>query len=289
MRAQIRHVTTYHYPQAASDSFNELRLQPAQIATQSLLGFQLYIDPDTAATSHTDYFGMTVHSFHVKRPHSTLRVETHAVVVTHAAPLPLPTLARTLEPYRNRFYDYLEPSERVPRGQWTATLEVPDMRDDDDLLEYLRVLNTRIRAGFTYAPGATGVGTTLIDFVAQRTGVCQDYAHLMLAVCREQRIPARYVSGYIYAGREFVGAGATHAWVECFIPNTDSSSSDSSSADSSDGVWLGFDPTNGVLQTEYHIVIGWGRDYNDVTPMKGSRRGGGAETLTVAVSVQVQQ
>lgn len=277
MRAQIKHITTYHYPQPASDSFNELRLQPVQTSTQSLLGFQLYIDPDTAATSHTDYFGMTVHSFHVRKPHSTLRVETHAVVVTHAAALPQPILARSLEPHRNSFYDYLEPTERVPRGNWTATLELPYLQDDENLLEYLRALNTCIRTGFTYAPGATGVGTTLAEFVAGRTGVCQDYAHLMLAVCREQRIPARYISGYIYAGREFVGAGATHAWVECFIPHDEG------------GVWLGFDPTNGVLQTEYHIVIGWGRDYNDVAPMKGSRRGGGAETLEVTVSVQVQQ
>ncbi len=274
MRAQIRHITEYRYPEPARDSFNELRLEPAQTATQSLLNFQLYVDPDASATTHTDYFGLQVHNFHVRQPHAHLRIETHAVVVTHPLPLPEPAPVSALEPHRAAMYEFLEPSKRVPKGAWLERFDLMPPRADGDLLAYLRHLNRHIHDHFEYAPGATRIGTTLDEFVGQGRGVCQDYAHLLIALCREARIPARYVSGYVYAGADLAGAGATHAWAELFVPGSG---------------WVGFDPTNGVEQTEFHIIIGAGRDYDDVAPLKGSRRGGGEETLEVTVSVRAAE
>ena len=274
VRAQIRHVTQYHYPESAADSFNEVRLQPAQTQYQSLLGFQLYLAPDAPATSHTDYFGTVVHSFHIRKAHRNLRVETAAVVVTHPRPFPNPVPASNLTAHRDELYEFLQPSKYAPRGDWTVQLEYPVLREDTELLKYLNGLNVHIKTRFTYESGVTEIGTPLEEFLQQRSGVCQDYAHLMIAACREQGIPARYVSGYVYAGSDFLGAGATHAWVDCFVPGSG---------------WVGFDPTNGVMQTENHIVIGAGRDYGDVPPLRGSRRGGGQEQLEVTVSVRSQQ
>jgi transglutaminase-like putative cysteine protease len=274
VRAQIRHITEYTYPQPAQDSFNELRLEPAQTATQSLLGFQLILEPDVPVTSHTDYFGLEVHSFQVRQPHTRLRIETHAVVVTHPLPVPQPVPVRDLEPYRAAMYEFIAPSARVPAGGWLERLGLRAPSDRDDLLEHLHTLNAHLHKQFQYAPGATRIGTSLDEFIHLERGVCQDYAHLLIALCREARIPARYVSGYVYAGRDFVGAGATHAWVEAFVPGTG---------------WVGFDPLNGVMQSEYHVIIGAGRDYNDVAPVRGSRRGGGEERLEVKVNVRAQE
>jgi transglutaminase-like putative cysteine protease len=274
VRAQIRHITDYHYPEPAADSFNEVRLQPAHDEYQRLLGFQLYLTPDAPATSHTDYFGTAVHSFHIRQAHTSLCVETAAVVVTHSRPFPNPLPASSLEVHRDKLYEFLQPSKHVPHGDWAAQLEYAALNEDTELVAYLNGLNAHIKARFTYESGVTEIGTPLEEFLRQGSGVCQDYAHLMIAVCREARIPARYVSGYVYAGGDFIGAGATHAWVDCFVPGSG---------------WVGFDPTNGVMQTENHIVIGAGRDYADVPPLRGSRRGGGREQLEVMVSVRSQQ
>jgi transglutaminase-like putative cysteine protease len=274
MRAQIRHVTEYHYPDPAFDSFNELRLQPAQTDHQSLLGFKLRLEPDVPFYTHTDYYGTVVHHFHLREPHTTLRIETSAIVVTHKKPTPRPVIASTLEAARTALYEYLVPSRHVPAGDWTARLEHPALRDDDDLLLYLTELNARFRQRFEYRSGATRIDTPLEEFLALGAGVCQDYAHLMIAVCRQQRIPSRYVSGYVYAGWDFLGSAATHAWVECYVPETG---------------WVGFDPTNDTLETESHIRIGGGRDYSDVPPMHGLRRGGGLERLGVEVMVSAQE
>jgi transglutaminase-like putative cysteine protease len=274
MRAQIRHVTEYHYPDPAFDSFNELRLQPAQTSFQSLLGFQIRLEPDVPFSTHTDYYGTTVHHVHIRDAHTALRVETNAIVVTHPRPQPRPVFASLLEASRAALYEYLVPSKHVPVGVWATRLEYRDLREDDELLEYLLGLNARIKSRFSYETGVTSIGTPLEDFVMQGAGVCQDFTHLMLAVCREQRIPARYVSGYVYAGRDFLGAAATHAWVECYVPESG---------------WVGFDPTNNVLTGEAHVRIGCGRDYDDVAPMRGVRRGGGVERLGVEVSVRAQE
>jgi transglutaminase-like putative cysteine protease len=273
VRAQIRHLTEYHYPQAASDSFNQVRLKPAHDHSQSLLSFRLEVQPAVQILESKDYFGTSVHHFHVLEAHQRLVIETNSLVVKHPKPFPSSTSALELAAHHTTLYEFLSPSQRVPLLP-PARLGYKALHPQDDLLEYLMGLNAHIRQRFAYQSGATDVHTPIETFLSQGAGVCQDFVHAMLAVCRSQGIPARYVSGYVYAGQEFLGAAATHAWLEAFIPATG---------------WVGFDPTNSVLETENHIKIGIGRDYDDVPPLHGLRRGGGLERLDVSVTVHAQQ
>jgi transglutaminase-like putative cysteine protease len=273
VRAQIKHLTEYHYPQAAWDSFNQVRLKPAQDDSQSLLSFRLEVQPNVAIQESKDYFGTSVHAFHVFEAHHHLAIESSSLVVKHPKPFPASAPASSLLPHRTALYEFLSQSQRVPLLD-PARLEYKNLGEHDDLLEYLLGLNAHIKQRFVYQSGTTTVHTPLEQFLDQGIGVCQDFVHVMLGVCRAVGIPARYVSGYIYAGQDFLGAAATHAWLEAFVPNTG---------------WIGLDPTNNVLETENHIKIGIGRDYDDIPPLHGLRRGGGLERLDVAVSVQTQQ
>jgi transglutaminase-like putative cysteine protease len=266
VRAQIRHLTEYHYPQAASDSFNQVRLKPAHDDAQSLLSFKLEVQPQVQILESKDYFGTTVHHFHLLEPHHHLSIEASSLVVKHPKPFPTSAPAWSLEQHRSALYEFLGASQRVPLLQPERIGYTP-LQPQDDLLEYLLRLNAHIKQHFAYQTGATDVHTPLEDFLAQGAGVCQDFVHLMLALCR-------YVSGYVYAGQDFLGAAATHAWLEAFVPSAG---------------WIGFDPTNNVLETENHIKIGIGRDYDDTPPLHGLRRGGGLERLDVAVTVHAQQ
>jgi transglutaminase-like putative cysteine protease len=266
-------LTEYVYPEPAWDSFNELRLQPADDAHQRLVSFELRLEPDMPVTTHHDYFGTQVHHFHARAPHLELRIETESLVDTRPGPLVAPTPAGALRQLRGD--EFLSASVRVPLDpDWAGLLGWAALSPDQDLVAYLDGLTTHLHGRFSYAPGATEVDTPLTDFVAAGRGVCQDYAHAMLGVCRQQGVPARYVSGYVYAGANYVGAEATHAWVEAWLP----------APDDRPGLWLGLDPTNDCRIGESHVKIGHGRDFSDVSPVRGLRRGGGRERLDVSVT-----
>lgn len=276
MLLTIEHLTEYHYSEVAYDSFNELHLQPADDYRQTLISFDLEVDPDTPMRSHLDYFGNSTHHFHLAHTHKVLWIGARSTVSTYMIPLPQPTYASVLPEMRHRFFEYLAPTKRVPLSQdWLDPLEVRPLLPDDELVSYLNYLTKHLQQLFTYQPNSTHVDTPLIDFVASRTGVCQDYAHAMLAVCREEGIPARYVSGYVHShptGDEtMIGAEGSHAWVEVFLPGSG---------------WVGYDPTNGCLINEAHVKVAVGRDYDDVPPLRGLRRGGGQDTLEVKVKVR---
>lgn len=295
MRAHILHTTDYRYPIDARDSFNELRLQPADDDRQTVLEFHLEVEayalalhrngnartsklvrlPDVSLQRRLDYFGTHVCYAHIRERHRHLRVQTRSVVITQPTPQPGRVEAAALVGFTRRLYEFVATSKRVPlETDWARTLDWYDLEPGMDLVEYLDGLTAHLHARFTYTPGATGVNTPLEVFVQSGRGVCQDYVHAMLGACRRVGIPARYVSGYLYAGQDFVGAEATHAWIECFVPGAG---------------WLGFDPTNDVRVGEKHVKIGHGRDYDDVPPIKGLRTGGGAETLGVEVQVDVEE
>jgi transglutaminase-like putative cysteine protease len=298
LRAHILHTTDYRYPLDARDSFNELRLQPADDDRQTVLEFKLEVEayavavnrpgndtpsrnarlvrlPDVTLERHLDYFGTQVQHVHVRERHRHLRVQTRSVVITQPTPQPGRVEAVSLIGFTRRQYEFMATSKRVPlETDWTQLLGWRPLEPDTDLVAYLDGLTAHLNARFTYAPGTTSVNTPLGTFVQSGLGVCQDYVHAMLGVCRRVGIPARYVSGYLYAGQDFVGAEATHAWLECFVPGAG---------------WLGFDPTNNVRVGESHIKIGHGRDYDDVPPIKGYRTGGGAESLGVEVQVDVEE
>lgn len=270
MRALIRHLTEYHYPREAWDSFNELRLEPASGARQELLSFELTVAPQGAVQRRLDYFGTAVHHVEVAAPHLGLRLETRSLVVTHP-PVPVPpTPHAALDNPQPEWLEFLLPSRRVPAGSdWPALFGWPPAQPHDDLPAYLDGLTRHLHARFRYTPGATRVDTPLLEFAGRGEGVCQDYAHAMIGVCRAVRIPARYVSGYVHAGTGSLGAEATHAWVEALVPGHG---------------WLGLDPTNASRAGAGHVKVGHGRDYDDVPPVRGLRRGGGRERLEVEVS-----
>jgi transglutaminase-like putative cysteine protease len=276
MLLTIEHLTEYRYPEPAFDSFNELHLQPADDYRQTSVSFDLELDPPTPLRSHLDYFGNATHHFHLANTHTVLRVRSVAKVSTYMIPLPQPTYAAVLPELRHRFFEYLAPTKRVPLNQdWLEAFGIRPLLPDDEIVSYLEYLTKHLKETLMYQPSATNVNTTLTDFAKTRMGVCQDYAHAMLAICRAEGIPARYVSGYVHSNptgdETMIGGEGSHAWIETFLPGSG---------------WVGYDPTNGCLINEAHVKIGVGRDYDDVPPFRGLRRGGGRETLNVSVKVR---
>lgn len=283
MRAHIAHTTIYHYPEDAWDSHNQIRLQPCEDDRQTVLGASLEVISITgngreeriATSSHRDYYGTVVHQANAEKAHRILQIQAISSVMTQAAPVLEAVNVAALEPSLERWNEFLVSTQRLDLSHdWLGLLGWHRPQAEENLVAYLSDLNRYLFSKFVYSPGSTSVNTPLEEFVRSGNGVCQDYAHAMLAVCRQARLPARYVSGYIDSGADFVGASATHAWVECLIPNVG---------------WVGFDPTNSILASESHVKIGHGRDYDDVPPIRGVRRGGGRETLGVNVSIEAEQ
>jgi transglutaminase-like putative cysteine protease len=266
----VYHLTEYFYPDAARDSFNELWLYPVDDHRQGLLEFRLQITPHAPARSRQDYFHNRVYSFHLHHPHTTLRVETQAKVLTFAIPEPRPVPVQALRSLQPRFFEFLAPTARIPlHHNWLELLGVRRPLPHENLHSYLLEVTEHLHRSFRYDATATELNTPLLQFVEGRAGVCQDYAQAMLAVLRSVGIPARYVSGYLATG---VGSQGSHAWVEAFVPGSG---------------WYGYDPTNNSTITEQYIKKAHGRDYDDCPPLKGLRRGGGQERLNVLVQVKV--
>lgn len=280
MYLTVKHVTEYHYSEPAWDSFNELRLLPADDYRQTLLEFSLDIEPKAEVRSHRDYYGNLMHHFHHPGEHRHLRIEANSSVVTYPIPEPYPVPATTLPDVRHRFFEFLAPTGRVPLHlNWFDVFGALPLDESDELSRYLLDMTRYLHGRFVYQGGSTEIDTPLTEFAKSSTGVCQDFAHAMLALCRSAGIPARYVSGYIHSspdGNEgsLVGAEASHAWLEAFLPGSG---------------WVGYDPTNGCIATEAHVKIGVGRDYDDVPPTRGLRRGGGEASLRVEVQVRRQE
>ena len=272
VRLAVAHLTEYRYPEPAWDSFNEVRLFPTDDQCQSLLSFALELSPDATVGSHLDYFGSRVHQFHIPEAHRRLSIEARSRVVIYPRPAPSPVGMDSLAELRPRFFEFLAPTRRVPLDRnWAAAMRVPALRRGGDLVEHLAGLTRHLQGFFTYRQAVTEIDTPIADFVAERAGVCQDYTHAMLAVTRMLGLPGRYVSGYLETspGRA-LGSDASHAWVEAYLPGSG---------------WVGFDPTNGIVVGQSYVKVAHGRDYDDVPPVKGLRRGGGTERLRVAVSV----
>lgn len=268
----VVHLTEYRYPEPAWDSFNEVRLRPTDDHCQSLLSFALELTPDATVRDHVDYYGNRVHQFHIPEAHRRLSIQTRSSVVTYPRPAPIPVVASSLAELRPRFFEFLAPTRRVPLDRdWAAAMEAPAFPPDGDVVLYLSGLTRHLHAFFTYRQDVTEIDTPIADFVRVRVGVCQDYTHAMLALCRMLGIPSRYVSGYLETspGRN-LGSDASHAWVEAYLPGSG---------------WVGFDPTNGAMAGQTYVKVAHGCDYDDVPPVKGLRRGGGTESLRVAVSV----
>lgn len=283
MRFRVSHITDYKYRAPASDSFAELRVWPRSNDSQRVIQRSLVVEPETVIDHYVDYFGNYVEFFSIPFRHNAVRVHAEAEVETFPIVPRGPALdvavgeARQIFNSRGyRHYDFLQPSSLVPLNQH-GQIRRQFFRQADSLRDALEALNGWIFKNFTYESGSTDVFTPIREVVAQRKGVCQDFAHLMLALLRGNGFPARYVSGYIEASdpekadSELVGAAASHAWVEVCLPG---------------GLWWGLDPTNNQVAGERHIVVAVGRDYNDVAPMRGTYKGAKDQKLNVMVSLQ---
>lgn len=285
MYYSIRHITRFRYTTPVRESVMELRMQPRSEGPQALRSFQISTNPRAQLYAYTDYLGNAVYHFNVLRQHQELRIEAQSVVEMSLI-RELPDVADALEwsRYNNlnltaEQYDLLESSKfaHVSLALARFMVEKGLERPRGDVLTALRHLNKTIHDSFDYKIGITDAYSPIDEALEVRSGVCQDFAHVMIAIARSWGIPARYVSGYLHhrkKGEDRSGDDATHAWVETFLPSLG---------------WIGFDPTNDILAGERHIRVAVGRDYADVPPARGTYKGGADSELAISVSVQPTQ
>ena len=250
---EIVHDSIHHYESNASRSRNEVRLQPLPRNGVQLERFLLEVTPAAEMDAQVDHFGNPVWLVSVEAPHSELRVTARSQVsispsdgaATAATPWDPDQLSRTAA------VEFQLPSPRVPElPAIKALAREMGLREGD--WESLRRTNRDLRLRFEYLPGSTVVSSTLEEILERRVGVCQDFAHVLIALARHLGWPARYVSGYLVPEAE--SEGYSHAWVEI---------------GSSDGSWLGLDPTHQAETSEWHVAVAVGRDYSDVSPLRG--------------------
>jgi transglutaminase-like putative cysteine protease len=287
MKHHVVHVTEYLYSERVSTSHHDLHLLPRSTPAQICLRDELEISPAPAVRrQRTDDFGNRCTYVEIHEPHNNLRVTSRADVEV-AAPPALPGASAPWESVRDavragadadaraaRAYAYASP--HVPTASTTARdYALPSFPAGRGIVEAARELTTRINKDFVYDSRATTIATPVDEVLALRRGVCQDFAHVQLACLRALGLPARYVSGYLVTrpppGKpRLVGADASHAWLAVFARGHG---------------WIPLDPTNDLVPGEQHITVAWGRDYSDVTPVRGVIMGGGRHDLWVSVDV----
>ena len=283
MLLEIRHVTQYHYAAPVRESVMEVWMQPQKSASQRLVSFELELDPTAQVFSYADYFGNAVYHFDVPQSHDRLTIVARSAVETEAR-LDLPEFLDRGEWTRLRSdfvrgecFDFLQPHGFVQETDllkaFVADKGIDDLKRNDPL-SAVRDLNATIYKAFEYDAGVTEADSPIDHALTAGKGVCQDFAHIMIAICRSWGVPARYVSGYLFNDRahgDRSDPDATHAWVEVFLPSLR---------------WVGFDPTNNMLTGERHVTVAVGRDYDDVPPSRGVYKGDTDSQLAVGVSVR---
>jgi transglutaminase-like putative cysteine protease len=273
MKWDILHRTHYDYAAPVRESFNELRLQPLSNAQQTVESFIVKVLPTTRLRHYHDFYSNCVHHFELIEPHTTLTIESNLCVRTN----PATWLARDARPAGterlaeamkvDRCYDFTQVSRYVDDSPETWRLAIDATDGETDLWQQSLRLMSFVHGRLTYESFSTRVHTHARDVLQQGRGVCQDYAHVMLSLCRSLKIPALYVSGYLATER----ASATHAWVEVFIPGHG---------------WQALDPTNNRQTDETYVKIAVGRDYADVPPVSGTYKGTTDRKLSVDVRVE---
>ena len=286
-RYNVEHETRYAYTAPVSQSWQLARLTPRTLPWQKLLSHALQIDPPADEWHDApDSFGNTVTHFGLHGAHRVLRVRMQSVVEVADRPVPDGDQNQAWEEVRDAVrsdpvLDGLlparmsEPTLLVPLSEAARVYAAESLAPERDWLDALTDLMHRIHADFEFDPGATTVSTSVDEVLHQRRGVCQDFAHLMLACLRGHSLPARYVSGYLLTepppGKpRLMGVDASHAWVAAYSPQHG---------------WVEFDPTNDQLADKRYITLGWGADFADVVPLRGVILGGGTQDMDVYVSV----
>jgi transglutaminase-like putative cysteine protease len=276
----IRHLTRFRYDNYVSESLMEVRMHPRTEGNQRCLSFQLSVDPRARVNVYRDYLGNSVHHFDVPGKHKELAILAESLVEMEP-PVELPKLMPTdawqeLDALvaAGDYWEMLNPSFFACHSPALDGLisELHVARRSDPL-SFLMDLNADINEWFDYVPKSTQVDSPIDQAIEARKGVCQDFAHIMIALARHVKIPCRYVSGYLHPReekRDHSSDGATHAWVEALVPGFG---------------WVGFDPTSNMLAGTRHIRTAIGRDYADVPPTKGIFKGDASSELAVSVRV----
>jgi transglutaminase-like putative cysteine protease len=280
MRYRARHTTLYRYDATVSQCQSEVRLTPRALPWQSLIESRIQATPGPASTeAHKDYFGNDVTTFTILESHDRFVVEATSVVEVQPRPTPsgdIPweesrqELSRHARPDTLEAFEYVFDSPFVAAAAELATYARPSFAEGRGLIDAIDDLSHRIHSDFKYEPNATAIDTPLLETFKTRRGVCQDFSHVMIGALRSLGLSARYVSGYLRSGADYQGAEASHAWVSVYVPGSG---------------WVDVDPTNDVRPGTGHVTLGWGRDYGDVTPVKGIALGGGQQLVEVEVRV----
>jgi transglutaminase-like putative cysteine protease len=276
---RIIHRTVFEYATEVTDSVNTLHLEPRTFPFQRTISAIVKVLPATRMRRFSDLFENITHHFELSSPHQRLEIESRIRIQN--LPLEVPESSRNavLGEYHGddipeRTWAYLQESRFVSRHPeiWRQAIDITRDAGAAVFPQAVAIMQW-VHREFRYQAGSTHVNTHLEEAFALRRGVCQDFTHVMLGLCRAVGIPARYASGYLYNGPRdhLVGAQASHAWPEVFFPGVG---------------WIGFDPTNNTLADERYIKIAVGRDYDDVAPVRGSYKGSGHCKMSVTVEVE---
>lgn len=288
MNYRVTHTTRYMYDAPVPICHNRAHLTPRDCPYQRMLSSRLSITPKPSGKveQRTDYFGNTCNYFSIQQMHSTLEVKVVSEVEIQPLLPPQPEQTATWESVRDSTvltrtgdaldaYQFVFPSPFIRPSAEMAAYAMPSFPPGQPVLVGAIDLMRRIHAEFAYDPAATTIATPLEDVLEQRRGVCQDFAQLQIGCLRAIGLPARYVSGYILpasasTAQPMVGSQASHAWLSVYT---------------GDSGWVDLDPTNNLLPAEEHITLAWGRDYDEVSPIRGVMVGGGGQSLLVDVRV----
>jgi transglutaminase-like putative cysteine protease len=273
-RLRVVHTTGYAYKSAVTASYNEARLTPVSNTRQNVVLNRVETIPATRSYRYVDYWGTAVTAFDLHAPHTELTVTSSSVVETESSDPPTEKVSwedLETEAVIDRFDEMLRPTDYTPLSKRIAAVGKKIAKTHDPE-EAVIAASQWVRSELDYIPGTTGVRSSGLDAWQQGKGVCQDFAHLTLIMLRGMGIPARYVSGYLHPKREAaIGKtvdGRSHAWIQAWT-----------------GSWWNYDPTNETEITEQYVSVGVGRDYSDVSPLKGIYSGEGATDLDVIVEI----
>jgi transglutaminase-like putative cysteine protease len=280
MEFEITHTTRYRYGHPAAEAYGEARLTPPELATQTVLNHKLEIDPKVPMSRYTDSFGNEVDFFSLPFRHRQLVISNKLTVKTKPLARPEASLNVSVQEAKQilssslvDIFEYLQPTQVVVIGRDATLWSERYLRGKFVLGEALQKLCEAIHDEFAYRSGSTENSTPLVQVWKTKTGVCQDFAHIGLSILRTAGLPARYVCGYIEAyapdpSRKLTGAIATHAWIEVLVPGMN---------------WVGIDPTNRQWVNERYVVVAYGRDFRDATPLRGTFIGSGGQTMAARV------
>ena len=273
-RMRVVHSTGYAYKSPVTASFNEARLTPRSDSRQNVILNRVETVPATRSYRYVDYWGTAVTAFDLHAPHTELEVTSSSVVETDRGEIPDEKVGwddLKSEAVIDRFDEVLSATHYTPVSKRIARVG-QKIANDHDPFEAVTAAANWVHSELDYVPGTTGVHSSGLDALREGKGVCQDFAHLTLILLRAMGIPARYVSGYLHPNREAVVGdtidGQSHAWLQAWT-----------------GGWYNYDPTNDTEINEQYVSVGVGRDYSDVSPLKGIYSGEGSTDLDVVVEI----